>query len=57
MVIVMTAQIEPGAAGLTEDLTRRALRLEHDHMIIGRNEIGVQHMIKTFAAELGVALS
>ncbi|UXA17230.1 aromatic ring-hydroxylating dioxygenase subunit alpha [Mycobacterium sp. SMC-4] len=29
---------------------------QHDHMIIGRNEIGVQHMIKVFAAELGVAL-
>lgn len=32
-------------------------RGQHDHMIIGRNEIGVQHMIKTFAAELGIALS
>ncbi|MFG1781822.1 aromatic ring-hydroxylating dioxygenase subunit alpha [Rhodococcus oryzae] len=31
-------------------------RGQHDHMIIGRNEIGVQHMIRTFAAELGVAL-
>jgi hypothetical protein len=30
---------------------------QHDHMIIGRNEIGVQHMIKTFTAELGVALA
>jgi hypothetical protein len=30
---------------------------QHDHMIIGRNEIGVQHMIKVFAQELGVALS
>lgn len=29
---------------------------QHDHMIIGRNEIGVQHMIKVFAQELGVAL-
>jgi choline monooxygenase len=29
---------------------------QHDHMVIGRNEIGVQHMIKVFAAELGVAL-
>lgn len=29
---------------------------QHDHMIIGRNEIGVQHMIKVFADELGVAL-
>jgi phenylpropionate dioxygenase-like ring-hydroxylating dioxygenase large terminal subunit len=30
---------------------------QHDHMIIGRNEIGVQHMIKVFAEQLGVALS
>ncbi|WP_054811225.1 aromatic ring-hydroxylating oxygenase subunit alpha [Nocardia arizonensis] len=30
---------------------------QHDHMIIGRNEIGVQHMVKVFAAELGVALA
>ena len=30
---------------------------QHDHMIIGRNEIGVQHMIRVFAKELGVALS
>ncbi|MGK2869210.1 MAG: aromatic ring-hydroxylating oxygenase subunit alpha [Mycobacterium sp.] len=30
---------------------------QHDHMIIGRNEIAVQHMIKVFAEELGVALS
>lgn len=29
---------------------------QHDHMIVGRNEIGVQHMIKVFAQELGVAL-
>ncbi|WP_372512662.1 aromatic ring-hydroxylating oxygenase subunit alpha [Mycobacterium yunnanensis] len=29
---------------------------QHDHMVIGRNEIGVQHMIRTFAHELGVAL-
>lgn len=29
---------------------------QHDHMIIGRNEIGVQHMIKVFAQEMGVAL-
>ncbi|WP_328359443.1 Rieske 2Fe-2S domain-containing protein [Mycobacterium sp. NBC_00419] len=29
---------------------------QHDHMIIGRNEIGVQHMIKVFAEELGVAV-
>ncbi len=30
---------------------------QHDHMIIGRNEIGVQHMITVFAAELGIALT
>lgn len=30
---------------------------QHDHMVIGRNEIGVQHMIKVFAQELGVALA
>ncbi|PEG61739.1 Rieske 2Fe-2S domain-containing protein [Mycolicibacterium boenickei] len=30
---------------------------QHDHMIIGRNEIAVQHMIKVFAQELGVALA
>ncbi|OBK45628.1 aromatic ring-hydroxylating oxygenase subunit alpha [Mycobacterium kubicae] len=29
---------------------------QHDHMLIGRNEIGVQHMIRIFAHELGVAL-
>ena len=29
---------------------------QHDHMIIGRNEIGVQHMIRVFADELGIAL-
>jgi hypothetical protein len=32
-------------------------RAQHDHMIIGRNEIGVQHMIKAFAEQLGVALN
>src|SRR5271156_6699711 len=30
---------------------------QHDHMIIGRNEIGVQHMIKIFVQELGIALA
>ncbi|CDO09141.1 aromatic ring-hydroxylating dioxygenase subunit alpha [Mycolicibacterium cosmeticum] len=29
---------------------------QHDHMIIGRNEIAVQHMVKVFAQELGIAL-
>jgi len=28
-----------------------------DHLIIGRSEIAVQHMIKVFAQELGVALA
>ncbi len=32
-------------------------RGQHDHMIIGRNEIAVQHMIRVFAEELGVALA
>lgn len=32
-------------------------RGQHGHMIIGRNEIAVQHMIKVFADELGIALS
>jgi choline monooxygenase len=31
-------------------------RGQHDHMLIGRNEIAVQHMIRVFAEELGVAL-
>ncbi|MEU0543894.1 aromatic ring-hydroxylating dioxygenase subunit alpha [Nocardia sp. NPDC005978] len=29
---------------------------QHDHMIIGRNEIGVQNMIRVFAEELGIPL-
>lgn len=29
---------------------------QHEHMLIGRNEIGVQHVIRTFAAELGLDL-
>lgn len=29
---------------------------QHDHMVIGRNKIGVQHMIRVLAGELGVAL-
>lgn len=28
----------------------------HDHMLIGRNEIGVQHLFRTLAAELDVEL-
>ncbi|MGX1811969.1 aromatic ring-hydroxylating oxygenase subunit alpha [Nocardia sp. NPDC055321] len=31
-------------------------RGQHDHMIIGRNEIGVQNMIRVFAEELGISL-
>lgn len=31
-------------------------RGQHDHMVIGRNEIGVQHMINVFAGETGIAL-
>jgi len=29
---------------------------QHDHMLIGRNEIGVQHLIRTLATDLGIAL-
>jgi phenylpropionate dioxygenase-like ring-hydroxylating dioxygenase large terminal subunit len=29
---------------------------QHDHMVIGRNEIGVQHLIRTLAGQLGVSL-
>jgi len=27
---------------------------QHDHMLIGRNEIGVQHVVRTFADALGI---
>jgi hypothetical protein len=27
---------------------------QHDHMLIGRNEIGVQHVVRTFAGATGV---
>lgn len=27
---------------------------QHNHMLIGRNEIGVQHVVRTFAAALGI---
>ena len=29
---------------------------QHDHMLIGRNEIGVQHLIRTLAGRLGIDL-
>jgi choline monooxygenase len=29
---------------------------QHDHMLIGRNEIGVQHVVRTFASALGLDL-
>ena len=29
---------------------------QHDHMLIGRNEIGVQHMIRTLAGKLAIDL-
>ncbi len=32
-------------------------RGQHDHMLIGRNEIGVQHMITVFAGKLGISLA
>ncbi|GAB05096.1 phenylpropionate dioxygenase-like ring-hydroxylating dioxygenase large terminal subunit [Gordonia amarae] len=31
-------------------------RGQHEHMLIGRNEIGVQHMIKVMAGKLGLSL-
>lgn len=31
-------------------------RGRHEHMLIGRNEIGVQHMIKVMAEKLGLSL-
>ncbi len=30
---------------------------QHDHMLIGRNEIGVQHLIRTLAGQLDIALT
>ena len=30
---------------------------QHDHMVIGRNEIGVQNVVRAFAAALDVDLS
>lgn len=32
-------------------------RGQHDHMLVGRNEIGVQHMITVFAEKLGLSLA
>jgi hypothetical protein len=29
---------------------------QHDHMVIGRNEIGVQHVVRVLAGELGIDL-
>jgi hypothetical protein len=37
-------------------LRRRCASRSADDMLIGRNEIGVQHMIRVFAQKLGVAL-
>lgn len=34
-----------------------ASRGQHGHMLLGRNEIGVQHMVRVFAEALGVALA
>lgn len=31
-------------------------RGQHDHMLLGRNEIGVQHMVSVMAGKLGIAL-
>ena len=30
---------------------------QHDHMVIGRNEPGVQQVVRSFAGALGVDLS
>ncbi|BBX42927.1 aromatic ring-hydroxylating oxygenase subunit alpha [Mycobacterium simiae] len=43
--------------GMLPQCGEGVLHGQHDHMVIGRNEIGVQHMIKVFAQELGVALA
>ena len=29
---------------------------QHEHMLIGRNEVGVQHLVRTLAGELGIRL-
>ena len=56
-----TKAFTPRCATRTSPCSRSAVRAsataQHDHMIIGRNEIAVQHMIKVFAQELGVALA
>ncbi|MEP9390860.1 MULTISPECIES: aromatic ring-hydroxylating oxygenase subunit alpha [Gordonia] len=31
-------------------------RGQHDHMLIGRNEVGVQHMVRVMADKLGISL-
>lgn len=30
---------------------------QHDHMLVGRNEIGVQHLVRTLAAQLDIPLA
>lgn len=32
-------------------------RGQHDHMVLGRNEIGVQHMVRVMAEKLGISLA
>jgi len=34
-----------------------ARRGQHDHMVLGRNEIGVQHMVRVLADALGISLA
>jgi len=29
---------------------------QHEHMLIGRNEVGVQHMVRTLAASIGMEI-
>lgn len=31
-------------------------RGQHDHMVLGRNEIGVQHMVRVMAEKLKISL-
>ena len=54
--------LQPRANGSIEDALPSGIDrilhadTEHDHMVIGRNEIGVQHVARTFAARFDVPL-
>ncbi|MGW0454977.1 aromatic ring-hydroxylating oxygenase subunit alpha [Gordonia sputi] len=43
--------------GMLPQCSQGVRRGQHDHMLIGRNEVGVQHMIRVLADKVGVALS